>query len=271
MRRLLKRLIADGPLEQICRYADRSVSGVLQRFRKLVRSASIHDKYDIQTVQLMSELLLPDSCCVDIGCHKGEMLEEMLKHAPKGHHFAFEPLPGFFAGLKETFATSPNVRLYHCALSDRIGTTTFQHVVSNPAYSGILKRTYARENEVIQEITVELKRLDDVIPADLDIGFIKIDVEGAELQVLLGGVETVRRCQPTIVFEHGLGAADHYGTKPEQVFELLVDQCGLEIHLMDSWLNNRTELPLSLKEFQEQFWSGKNYYFMATAAIRKSR
>lgn len=87
--------------------------------------------------------------------------------------------------------------------------------------------------------------------------------------MLQGGVETIRRCQPTIVFEHGLGAADHYGTKPEQIFELLVAQCGLKIYLMASWLKSRAASPLSLHEFQEQFWSGANYYFMATSAITK--
>ncbi len=68
-----------------------------------------------------------------------------------------------------------------------------------------------------------LKRLDEMIPTDQTIDFIEIDVEGAELQVLQGGVETIRGFQPTIVFEHGIGAAGHYGTKPEQVFELLAD------------------------------------------------
>jgi hypothetical protein len=45
------------------------------------------------------------------------------------------------------------------------------------------------------------------------------------------------------VFEHGRGAAEYYGVRPEQVYDLLVDEGGLEISVMEDWLNG--ERPLS--------------------------
>ncbi len=36
-----------------------------------------------------------------------------------------------------------------------------------------------------------------------------------------------------MVFEHGLGSADHYGTTPDDVFELLVPRAGLRIFDLD--------------------------------------
>ena len=93
------------------------------------------------------------------------------------------------------------------------------------------------------------------------IDFIKIDVEGAELQVLQGAIVWIRKCRPIIVFEHGVGAADCYGTRPEHVYDLLCEDCGLKISLLEGWLSGRR--PLSRDGFREQFDKGLNYYFVA--------
>src|SRR4030095_15292398 len=173
--------------------------------------------------------------CIDVGCHQGAILDDMLRIAKDGTHFAFEPLPDLFAGLAAHYAGIPGVRLYELALSDNSGETTFQHVVSNPGYSGLKQRHYDRPDEQVVEIAVKMARLDDVLPPGIDIHLVKIDVEGAELQVLRGGIGMLRRCRPFVVFEHGLGAADCYGTRPEHVFDLLSD-CGLRVSLMKDWL-----------------------------------
>ena len=50
-------------------------------------------------------------------------------------------------------------------------------------------------------LIVELKKLDDVIPTDVTIDFIKIDVEGAELGVLKGAKNVLLKNKPIIIFE----------------------------------------------------------------------
>lgn len=49
-------------------------------------------KYDRLTKQIMKKYIQPNYHCVDIGCHKGEILDLMLKYAPLGKHYAFEPI-----------------------------------------------------------------------------------------------------------------------------------------------------------------------------------
>lgn len=219
--------------------------------------------YDMQTIEVMKRTLAHDSNAIDIGCHRGSMLLEMLKVSPAGRHFAFEPLPNMFAHLQADFGANPHVSLHNLALSDASGSVTFQHVVTNPGYSGLRQRHYDRENEQIEEIQVRTERLDDIIPSKTDIRFIKIDVEGAELQVLRGSIDTIRRCKPVIVFEHGLGAADYYGTSPEEVFDLLVIDCGLRCFTMKHWLETGGGDFLDRLTFCDEFRSGRNYYFMA--------
>src|SRR5690606_23667035 len=101
--------------------------------------------------------------------------------------------------------------------------------------SGLIKRRYDRPNEEDCNITVKTDLLDRIIPVDMPIDLIKIDVEGGELLVLEGAKETIKRSKPVIIFEHGLGASDYYGAPPEQVFRLL-DGCGLKINTMERWL-----------------------------------
>jgi len=220
-------------------------------------------QYNMQTLEVMQRVLQEDSNCVDVGCHQGCILRDMLRFAPKGSHFAFEPIPAMYQDLLKTFGSLENLGLYDCALCDAEGTTTFQHVVTNPGYSGLRQRRYDRPHEEIQEIVVKTNLLDNLIPKHIAIQFIKVDVEGAELQVFKGAIETIRRSRPVIVFEHGLGAADCYGTKPENIYDLLADQCGLRLFLMSDWLKSGGSAALSRDAFCEQFSSGRNFYFMA--------
>lgn len=245
---VLKRIVRRSPLGA-------PAKALYRRLWPLTVS-EINDRYDSQTSEVLARVLSPDSNCLDIGAHTGTILTLILSHAPQGRHMAFEPLPHLAGQLRREF---PQVDVLEVALSDLAGTTTFEHVVSNPAYSGLRRRRYDRPNEEIHTITVTTARLDQVVPADRSIRLVKIDVEGAELQVIRGGLDTLRRCRPFVVFEHGIGAADYYGTTPGAVYEALVDQCGLRMSVMERWLAGAR--PLSRTEFIQQ--CTRDFYFLA--------
>ncbi len=249
----LNQLIIGSPLERIARRAYRL-------FKTTPADAPENATYDEQTFEVMRRCLRKDSNGIDIGCHKGFILKEMLKLAPAGVHYAFEPIPELCRELRSSF---PGVNVHDVALNDSVGSAPFQHVTSNPGYSGLRQRRYDRPHEDIEEIRVKTDLLDNIIPLDLAVDFIKIDVEGAEYQVLKGAVNTIRRSKPIVVFEHGLGAADCYGTTPEEVYDLLTAQCGLQISLMQDWLKRGGSL--SREDFAKQFYRGLNFYFMAHA------
>jgi hypothetical protein len=48
---------------------------------------------------------------------------------------------------------------------------------------------------------VDVRRLDDLIPEGIPIAFIKIDVEDAQVGVLKGAANLLRRNKPVVVFE----------------------------------------------------------------------
>lgn len=216
-------------------------------------------EYDAQTKLIIKKICKPGSNCIDIGCHKGEIMDLFLQSAPEGKHIGFEPIPDMFRALELKYKNT-NCRVSPVALSNEKGSTTFQFVKSNPAYSGLQKRAYKNKDEVIEEIKVETDLLDHIIPENMPIAMIKIDVEGAELQVLQGAVETIKRTKPLIIFEHGLGASEFYDATPVRVFELL-SHCGLQVSTLKNWLSGGPAL--SLQEFEQQFSQKINYYFIA--------
>lgn len=217
-------------------------------------------KYDRLTKKIIKENILSDSNCVDIGCHKGEILEIVLNQAPKGTHFAFEPLPTFYNELVKKFKKKATI--FPFALSDKTGETVFHFVKNAPAYSGIQKRKYAVQEPDIEKINVEVKRLDEVIPDNVKIDFIKIDVEGGEFDVLKGGEILLEKYKPLLIFEFGKGASDFYNVKPSELFKFLAD-LNYSIYTLDNFVSQNT--PFDKGAFEKAYEKNKEYYFVAKA------
>jgi len=218
-----------------------------------------NEAYDRQTLRILRQDVRPGDVCIDVGAYRGEILEAMLQ-ASDARHFAFEPVPAQNAYLVEHYGDRATILPY--ALSQTAGDTSFHYVESNPTYSGIRRRQYKGEEQV-KLIHVEVRRLDDVIPADTTIRLIKIDVEGGELDVLRGAISTLRRSHPILIFEHGLGGSDHYGATPEELYDLLADDLGYRIGLMKEYLADPSKAPLSRDAFRHQYYSKLNCYFVA--------
>ena len=219
---------------------------------------SKNHQYDIDTRKIIQKTLLNDSNAIDIGCHEGEILDYFLRYAPSGQHYAFEPLPHLYTNLKSKY--TKRAHIYPHALSDTEGTTTFQYVKSNPAYSGIKKRKYDRPSEEVVEITVDQTKLDEMIPDDIRIDLIKIDVEGGEYLVLSGSSRILKKDKPLLIFEHGKGGADHYGVTPDMVFDLL-EKYSYSIYNLNSFLNDKKVIDRA--EFIRQYDQEEHYYFVA--------
>jgi FkbM family methyltransferase len=218
-------------------------------------------EYDRLTSVILHKKIAPYFNCIDVGRHQGEILKILTKLAPQGKHFAFEPLPQYYNLLVKKF--SGKAEIFPYALSDKKGYSKFNYVRNAPAYSGLKLRKYNVAKPDIEEITVELRRLDDVIPPNLTIHFIKIDVEGGEMDVLKGGIEILRRCKPLLLFEFGVGASDFYGHKPKEIFEFLTEQVDLSIFTLKDFINHKD--PLTLKALEYLYQENKEYYFIASA------
>jgi FkbM family methyltransferase len=213
-----------------------------------------NDRDDANLRFLLACVLRADSNCIDIGAHTGSVLSEIARISPRGSHIGFEPLPDCASRLRHDF---PNVDIREIALADERGESSFVHARTHPGYSGLREREYPTANEETETITVTVDRLDDVLPEGYVPHFIKVDVEGGELGVFRGGVDTLRKNKPVIWFEHGIGGADYYGTRSEDIYDLLVPDVGLRLYDADG------NGPLSRSGFVDLF-SAPIWSYLAT-------
>lgn len=243
---------------------EQSQSQFKETLKRLLKQLNIaftkNQIYDKQTSRIIKKVVYADSNCVDVGAHTGDIMGEIMKFAPLGTHYAFEPVPILYEILWRKYQYYNNVNTFDMALSNETGTSTFNYVMTNPAYSGLLKRKYDRKTEEDVTLLVKVDKLDNIIPSDMKIEFMKIDVEGGELNVMKGAIETIKRSKPYIIFEHGIGGADVYNATPEEVFDLLTG-CGLKISKLKGWLAN--ESPLSKQKFREIYDKRTDWYFLA--------
>ena len=116
--------------------------------------------------------------------------------------YAFEPYPRTFEKLKTNISLNKNtaVRAYNMGLGEEKGTLyMMQH---SPSNSGGFRMTEDKQNSIEVGVTTFDEFISEQgIPA---VDFIKIDVEGFEVQVLKGALQSIKKFRPVVIFEYSL-------------------------------------------------------------------
>jgi FkbM family methyltransferase len=137
---------------------------------------------------------------LDIGANIGyyTMLSASLV-GPSGSVTAIEPNPDSAKLLEASRRANSfdNVVVLQVAAGRDLGLLVLHGSYGNVMTSAAPDKAAA----LINATTVPSFKVDDLIPRDKKIDFVKIDVEGAEYNALLGASELIRRCNPTIVSE----------------------------------------------------------------------
>jgi FkbM family methyltransferase len=164
-------------------------------------------------LKILRELVPVGCTAIDVGANRG-YYSWALSHIAVIVE-AFEPNP-----ILARFAQSKlgiRAHLHEVALSDHEGTATL-YVPRRPSGSslhiiGNLGNVYAHDS--VDEIQVRLATLDSY--GFENVGFIKIDVEGSEMEVLAGGRETIRINRPNMLIELLAGICGDYLARIEQI------------------------------------------------------
>jgi len=161
------------------------------------RSNFFWGTYEPEQTQAFQKTIRSGDVVFDVGAHYGyyTLLSSELT-GPKGKVFAFEPSPGNITRLKKHLVINHchNVQVVEVALSDHEGNARFD----NHAGSGV------GHLSPDGQIEVQITSL-DAMAARLPIpNVVKIDCEGAEVEVLKGGEKTIRSAKPVIFLStHG--------------------------------------------------------------------
>ena len=155
----------------------------------------LFEKYLISWVK---EFCGKDKNMLDIGAHSGTYTVSLAQYC--NEVYAFEPQKHTYYSLCGSVALSnmKNVTCYQYGLGseDQVGKKTL-NIVSNDGGGSTL---HVNHLPVLRTEEIEIKTLDSF--AFENVGFIKMDVEENELQVLKSAQETIVRCNhPVILFE----------------------------------------------------------------------
>jgi FkbM family methyltransferase len=136
---------------------------------------------------------LPCNTFVDVGAHIGSVVAEAIRHGAS-RVIAVEAMPDKAQALQRKF---PRVAVHACAVGHAEGNVSFFVRPRASGYSSLIQ-----SGDSVQ-ISVPLRRLDALVSERVDT--IKIDVEGAELGVLLGAERVIAESQPIVMFESAAG------------------------------------------------------------------
>lgn len=146
----------------------------------------------------------------DIGANIGDVTLMLLERFPRATVFAFEPCSTTFQRLSERVAASPmgdRVRLFNHGFYNEEGSRTL-HVTSHHGANSLLDITpeYREMNPQVVESSsesIKLVRMDDFVAQNAvgHIDLMKIDVEGAEYEVLAGGRRTLESSVDVVLCE----------------------------------------------------------------------
>lgn len=163
--------------------------------------------YEKDNFIFLNQRIKPGSTCIDVGAHIG-LYTVYMASLSKGNVFSFEPTPESFTILKKVVAINHcenSVTLLPLAVDQKTGKGFFY--LNSSTISGTDATRIAEANSLIyvdfgkssfkEKIEVDTVSIDDFTEKNkLEINFIKIDAEGAELNVLRGAGRTILKDRP---------------------------------------------------------------------------
>lgn len=149
-----------------------------------------------------------------------------------GTVFSFEPAPDNYKLLQQNITANKikNTKSRNVAISDFNGKTKLYLSASN---SGCHKITFMPNSKSV-DIDVITLNYDDI-------SLIKIDVEGAELDVLHGIESIINKCHPILIMEFEPQLLQQHGVKPSQVLSFIKDH-DYHISIFDRNEENENQL-----------------------------
>jgi FkbM family methyltransferase len=143
-----------------------------------------HDLYAPEKLFEFAE----DEVYVDGGSYDGDTIRSFIGrvHGRFSDVYAFEPDPVTFEKLKANFQDEPRVHPIHAGLYSRSGSLRFRDDASRGAI-------FAADGEIEMPVTT----IDEVL-GDKRLTYIKMNIEGAEIDALQGGRKSITKWRPRL-------------------------------------------------------------------------
>lgn len=196
---------------------------------------------DGQLIQLLEKLEI--ETCIDVGAHVGSFVQKMFRLGFKGNFICVEPSLKASTALGARFEKLDCVEIVGVALGNKNSISQL-HNPGSP-FASILQaselgKAYMK-NGVVEKQTIHVITLDEFLDKrkviNLKKTFLKIDVQGFEMNVLLGG-ETSLLYFPLVMVECVLNSLYQGSSDLNKIIEIMKEKGFIvaAIH-SDNWFN----------------------------------
>lgn len=200
-------------------------------------------------LELIRRHITTSDLVCDIGANKGSYLFWLSRWA--GRVVAFEPQADLATYLRRSFRSRPNVTVEASGVFSESGERSFFIPDDAPANASLV-------HDRGRKVTIPVVSLDQYFPAETRISLLKIDVEGAELDVFRGAERILSESGPALLFEC---EARHISHSVFDVFDHL-EKRGYK----GSFLNGGQLLPIAefnpdlhQRSGEDRFWERAGY------------
>lgn len=204
------------------------------------------NRYEEESTKLLEGLLKPGMTVIDAGSHVGYYaLLAARQIGPEGRVYAFEPDPDNYELLLRNIALNgyTNIEAVKKALSNQVGTATlFLTTLDNGRHS-----TYRHGLPERGSVDVETTTIDTFLEARgwPTVDLVKIDIEGAEMDVLEGASQFLAKCPSLkVIIEFSPSLLRNAGADP---IEFLNQWAGWEFEL-NCIVEKKGLVPLELSD-----------------------
>jgi FkbM family methyltransferase len=221
---------------------------------------SINEIYEALEIELIKKEICLNDFVIDVGAHIGYHTLNMAKCVGEnGKVFSFEPEPDNFCMLKKNV----EVNHYSNVITENkaVGITNGKSILyTSQTHSGIHRMYPSKSCQ--KQIEINSVKLDDYFKKNnlLDkIKLIKIDVEGAELNVLQGSKEILSKSKNLLIFLEFI--PNHImdcGMIPKDILDFL-QSYGFKIFCINEH-KNKIEPVFNEKEIFDLFPHGINLF-----------
>lgn len=159
----------------------------------------IYRQWEDDVSSVLSNAVTTDTVFVDVGANFGYitcLMASRIGNQGQGRVFAIEPNPKMLQLLYKNTAINWSmapIAISGCAVGREAGEAKFVVPLNRASNASFVGASEADSVSDATVLNVKVKRLDDIIPDDVLVDIVKIDVEGHEFLALCGAEKTIRR------------------------------------------------------------------------------
>ncbi len=251
------RLIAPRLPSFVAHYDDRAFE--LPADQGLYAQIFTLGEFEAAQSETVRRLLRPDDVAVDVGANLGWfslLMAACVK--PSGKVLAIEPMPPILPALERNISLNPGlaVELLPLAVGAERGELEL-HLFEGLSPGHASAATLGRSD--YETFRVQVRSLDELLDRERSPAFVKVDVEGSELQVLAGAKHLLASERPPIwMLEVNYETSGAFGYRPVEMIEPFREQGGYQLYRV-------TEVGLMRENEPEAAPNGTNWVYVPKA------